>query len=318
MPVIVGIGLEMLAATLGTVSKQLIAYSNHVDIYWIFLLGAFLNTVVGPAFDASAYLFAPQIVVAPFASLDVLLNAATAPYTMSYQKEKRTLHTLAATLMVALGATLTAVFGAVHDVVATREELEAKLMRPLTFVYVAFEGMFVFTIYHCLELNLIPTRLRGLALGVSAGLSMGNVFFIKGFLLITRLCVSTHDWSSFLRPMPYVLFAGAACGAVLGHIFMKWGLREFTAIYMITIIQGAHISAVSLSGCLIMQEMADTSWVQYLRYGFSVCFIIAGIVLINQSVGDATLRAKDKEKSAAEPDEEDAFAKKLRRNGKAY
>ena len=44
-----------------------------------------MNMAVGPIVDASAYAFAPQVVVPPFACLDVIFNALTAPYTLDFQ-----------------------------------------------------------------------------------------------------------------------------------------------------------------------------------------------------------------------------------------
>merc|ERR1719382_1169657 len=124
--IIVGIFLEVLAAAIGTISKQLIAYSEHVHKRWIFHLGAGMNIFVGPVVDASAYAFAPQVVVAPFACLDVIFNALTAPYTLHWQNEYLTNVHIVGTSLVALGAVFTAVFGSVHDEVLTVEELEAQ------------------------------------------------------------------------------------------------------------------------------------------------------------------------------------------------
>merc|ERR1711963_1257563 len=113
--IILGILLEICAAGLGTFSKQLIAYSEYVQKRWMFHLGASINIFVGPIVDASAYAFAPQVVVAPFACLDVIFFALTAPYTLHWQHERLTHVHFAGTSLVASGAVFTAVFGSVHD-----------------------------------------------------------------------------------------------------------------------------------------------------------------------------------------------------------
>merc|ERR1719230_1675903 len=107
--IIVGIILEVAAAALGTTSKQLIAYSEYVKKRWIFHIGAGINIFVGPIVDASAYAFAPQVVVAPFACLDVIFNALTAPYTLHWQNEVLTAAHIYGTILVAIGAVFTSV-----------------------------------------------------------------------------------------------------------------------------------------------------------------------------------------------------------------
>merc|ERR1719169_307845 len=100
----IGIFLEILAAALGTLSKQLIAMSEHYKKPCLFHTGATINIAVGPIVDACAYAFAPQVIVAPFACLDVIFNALTAPYTLKWQQEKVTVVHILGTAFVAVGA----------------------------------------------------------------------------------------------------------------------------------------------------------------------------------------------------------------------
>lgn len=58
--IVVGIFLAILAAAIGTTSKQLIAASEHWKKPWLFHCGASMNILLGPVVDASAYAFAPQ------------------------------------------------------------------------------------------------------------------------------------------------------------------------------------------------------------------------------------------------------------------
>jgi protein-disulfide isomerase len=54
-------------------------------------------------------------VVAPFACLDVIFNALTAPYTLSWQNERLTRTHLAGTAFVSLGAVMTSLFANVDN-----------------------------------------------------------------------------------------------------------------------------------------------------------------------------------------------------------
>lgn len=287
--IITGIGLEILAAALGTTSKQLIAYSEHVKKRWIFHIGASINIAVGPVVDASAYAFAPQVVVAPFACLDVIFNALTAPYTLHWQNEVLTSAHISGTALVAVGAIFTSVFGSVTDEVLSVWEIEAQLTKPASVVYLSVELFAIILINLCLKARLLNPMLRGISLGVIAGVLMGNVFCMKGVIGIVRRSISHGEVDAWLRPTPYILIAVAVAGAIIGHIFMRKGLGEYKGVFMVTIFEGAHITAACLSGCIVMSEMAHAPWWQYVLYWMSVFVIVSGMLLINTAAADAKL-----------------------------
>merc|ERR1719229_1242593 len=112
---------------------------------------------------------------------------------------------------------------------------------------------------------------------------MGNAFFMKGFLGILSTSASAGDWSAFVRPTPYVVLGCAVAGAMLGHMFMRKGLAEYKGVFMVTIFEGAHITAACLSGCVVMSEMANASWSQFVAYWLSVAVILSGMQLFQRS-----------------------------------
>lgn len=287
--IIIGIILEAFAAALGTTSKQLIAYSEHVHKPWISHLGAGINIAVGPLVDASAYAFAPQVVVAPFACLDVIFNALTAPYTLSWQHEELSRVHFLATGLVATGAVFTAVFGSVHDDLLSVYQLEAQLTKLATVVYLLVEIVGIVVITLCMQAKVLSKTVRGIALGVMAGILMGNVFFVKGFIMIVREWLTTGNAAAWHRPTPYLLIGLAALGSFGGFVFMRQGLAEYKGVFMVTIFEGAHITAACLSGCIVMSEMAHAPWWQYVLYWMSVLTIVAGMVLINTAAMDSNL-----------------------------
>jgi len=287
--ILYGILLEVAAAALGTTSKQLIAYSEHVKKRWIFHIGASINIFVGPIVDASAYAFAPQVVVAPFACLDVIFNALTAPYTLHWQKEVLTRTHIYGVCLVAIGALFTAVFGSVHDVTLSVYEIEAQLTKPASIVYLSVELVAILGISICLKLKCLSPMLRGISLGVIAGVLMGNAFCVKGFIGLIRRSIDHGEMEAWGRPTPYILISCAAAGAIVGHIFMRKGLSEYKGVFMVTIFEGAHITAACLSGCIVMSEMAHAPWWQYGLYWCSVSLIVVGMLLINTAAADAVL-----------------------------
>jgi len=293
--IVVGIILAICAAGIGTTSKQLIAASEHFKKPWLFHLGAGMNIALGPLVDASAYAFAPQVIVAPFACLDVIFNAITAPYTLDFQAEKRTSHHVRGTLLVALGASCTPFFANVDNHIYGVRELEAQLFfRPTSVAYLVIELSAMICVNWALRKKMLSSHLRGIALGVVAGILMGNVFFLKGLIGIIQITVSTGEYDAWLRPTPYILAACAGGGAVLGHIFMRKGLGEYKGVFMVTIFEGAHISAACFSGCVVMEEMAGAPWWRYMLYWASVAIILLGMLVINKAAADSQIEGKSK------------------------
>mmetsp|Transcript_8623 Transcript_8623/g.24210 ORF Transcript_8623/g.24210 Transcript_8623/m.24210 type:complete len:324 (+) Transcript_8623:52-1023(+) len=288
--IITGIALAITAAALGTVSKQLIAASEYYRESYMFYLGACLNAVVGPAVDASAYAFAPQVIVAPFACLDVILFAITAPVTLRWQKERLTYMHFVAVLLVTIGAMHTSGYGELTDDLMSIRDLEKQIFfRPTSLAYMSFELMLVLAVLSSLRQGHTHPAVRGISLGIVAGMLMGNVFFTKGLLDIIRQSISSGDASAWMRPTPYFLLLATLGGPFCGHLLMRKGLAEYKGVFMVTIFEGAHIVAACLSGCIVMEEMADATWHRYKRYWFGVVLIVSGLVTINIAANDARL-----------------------------
>jgi len=293
-----GVFLEVLAALLGTVSKQLIACTENGG--WsaskgcLLGCGFFLSFVVGPVVDAMAYAFAPQTIVSPFASLDVLFNAISAPCTLGFQKEHFTGMHLVATLLVTGGAAASAFFGPAHSTVLTSELIEREFSQPRALMYFALE-VFIVGAAILVVRREEGGRLQGIALGGVAGLLMGNAFLVKGFVSLLRTAIVTGIWDAFGGLLPYLLLVGALGGSALGAYFMQRGLRKFKGIYMVTILKGTSITCACLSGDIILNEMSRRSWQQWFAYWASIGVVLAGIVLINIVSKDVDLHDKSHE-----------------------
>mmetsp|Transcript_46525 Transcript_46525/g.92483 ORF Transcript_46525/g.92483 Transcript_46525/m.92483 type:complete len:313 (-) Transcript_46525:146-1084(-) len=280
----IGVFLAVLAAAIGTTSKQLIAAAAHLQKPWLSKFGVGMNMIVGPVIDAMSYAFAPQVVVAPFACLDVIFNAITAPYTLRWQQERLTRSHICGTALVSAGAVFTSLFAQTRSSVQSVHELEEQLFfRPTSVVYVAIELCAVACVQMALYKNCLPHAARGISLGLTAGILMGNVFFVKGAVSIIRLSASSGCYDAWLRPTPYILGACAAGGAIAGNIFLQKGLGEYKGVFMVTIFEGTHITAACLSGCIVMDEMASAPWWRYVMYWLSICLIICGLLVTNKA-----------------------------------
>lgn len=289
--VFVGVLLAILAAAIGTTSKQLIAASSHLKKTWMFHLGAGMNIAFGPVVDASSYAFAPQVIIAPFACLDVIFNALTAPYTLHWQQERLTRVHLLGTACVFTGAVFTSLFANASNRIRDVYELEAQLFWRLESVlYLCIEAFAIVFVQLLHKRKLMNPKLRGISLGVVAGTLMGNVFFMKGLIGIIQTTASTGNFEAWWRLTPYLLAACAAGGAVYGHIVMRKGLGEYKGVFMVTIFEGAHITAACLSGCVVMEEMAGAPWWRYVLYWTAVVVIVCGMLAINLAAQDSQLK----------------------------
>jgi len=204
---------------------------------------------------------------------------------LSWQQERITRVHILGTALVALGAGLTACFGSVNDEQLGVHALERQLLRPASIAYLGTELACIIAVGLSLRSRRIQSELRGIALGCVAGVLMGNVFFMKGFLGILHTAFDTGSLVAFLRPTPYIVMGAAVGGAVLGHVVMRKGLAEYKGVFMVTIFEGAHITAACLSGCVVMSELEGAPWWRFICYWCAVGVIVSGILLVNRAAG---------------------------------
>jgi len=310
--ILVGVVLAVTAATLGTTSKQLIAASDYYSNDWLFRLGAFLNLAVGPVVDAAAYSCAPSVVVAPLACLDVIINAVSAPYTLHWQKEQLTRAHGIGVVFVTIGAIFTSLFAEGSSKAMSVYDWEHQLFfRPVSLLYLGVELLLVLGVLGALRQGRMRPAARGIALGVAGGMLMGNVFFAKGLLSIIGSMISQGRFGVLLRPTPYIFAIGALGGPFCGHLFMRQGLAEYKGVFMVTIFEGAHVAAACLSGCIVMEEMSESSWSGYFKYWFGVMLILSGLLSINTAAKDARLEQKDSSKASSPTNTPPQLARRL-------
>jgi len=255
--------------------------SAHTKSKPLASLGLGINMVVNPIMDTAAYALAPLVVVAPIASLGVVFNILTAPFTLKSWKEKITMYHIAGVILVFSGAAGTCIFGSGKDGVLTVQELEAQFSRPASRVFILVEVTLIILLAFVLRSRQLAVNMRGGATGVLAGMLVGNVFLLKGFIGILRTCASNSNWDAFFRPTPYICIVVAPAAALMGNFVILNGLQEFKGVFLITIFEGAHMTTACLSGTFVMSELAGASAWNIVLYWFSVCLIIMGIAVTN-------------------------------------
>lgn len=279
-----GIGLEVVSTLSGTAGKQLIRFSELLRrrkapglARPFFITGLLVNTIMGPILDMAAYSFAAQSLIAPFGGLDVIWNAALAPYLL---KEKLTGSRICACALIFVGTLLTGAFGPHVDKEYTAAELEEQLVDVRVPLYLSVLLVFVL-------LNIFgPMRrpkgdlLRGLSLGMTAGSIAGNMFCVKAAVELIETSIWNNDGEPWRHWITYALLLGAAFFALTNLKFLTTGLLEFEALFMVTVYEGSMIVANCISAAVVLQELGSLEAWRVGLYVFSVVLVCFGMFVI--------------------------------------
>mmetsp|Transcript_46292 Transcript_46292/g.100664 ORF Transcript_46292/g.100664 Transcript_46292/m.100664 type:complete len:436 (-) Transcript_46292:80-1387(-) len=282
---ILGIGLEILSTLSGTMGKQLIRLSELSRrsaprcANSLFTAGLLVNTIAGPILDMAAYSFAAQSLIAPFGGLDVIWNAALAPYIL---KETLTRSRLQACGLIFIGTVLSGVFGSHEDEEQyTLALLEEKLLSWRLGLYVVCLILFVaFNI-------LVPMRrpkkdlIRGISLGVTAGSIAGNMFCVKAGVELIETSIWNQEGEIWTNFFPYAVLVGAAFFALSNVYFLTQGLLEFEALFMVTIYEGSMIVANCISAAVVLLELEMLPLWRVTLYSMCVAMVCLGMVSIS-------------------------------------
>jgi len=281
----VGVIMAIGNTVLGTAGKQLIRMSELAKrerprMSRVFItLGLFTNSVVGPLIDMAAYSFAPQSLIAPFCGLDVVWNAALAPYIL---REKLTRARALGCFIIVIGTTFAGVFGNHVESEYTLEYLEDLLIKPRVAIYLGcFLVWFLLNRFFFMRFP-AGSVVRGISLGLTAGTVAGNMFCVKAAMELIQRSISGPDPSIWLHWLPYVVLAGAVFFAVSTVFYMTAGLQEFEALFMVTIFEGSGIVSGCFSGSIVLLDMNGLEAWRVGMYWSGVGIIVIGMYVIFQ------------------------------------
>lgn len=280
----IGVGLEVVSTLSGTAGKQLIRFSELLRrrkapalAKPFFIAGLLINTIMGPILDMAAYSFAAQSLIAPFGGLDVIWNAALAPYLL---KEKLTRSRVAACALIFLGTLLTGAFGPHEDKEYTAAALEEQLLDIRVPLYLSV--LFAFVMCNILGPMRRPKGdlLRGLSLGMTAGSIAGNMFCVKAAVELIETSIWNNDGEPWRHWITYALLLGAAFFALTNLHFLTRGLLEYEALFMVTVYEGSMIVANCISAAVVLQELGTLETWRVALYVFSVFLVCSGMFVI--------------------------------------
>jgi len=279
----IGVLLEVLSTMSGTVGKQLIRWgevkkrANPRRAKMALTTGLAMNTVLGPFIDMAAYSFAPQSLIAPFGGLDVVWNAILAPYILH---EKMTFLRGFGCVLILLGTTLAGCFGNHTDPEFTLDYLEDTLVNIRVFLY--FCVFLAWYLLNRLFLMKFPagSRVRGFSLGCTAGTIAGNMFCVKAAIELIQRSIHEEEGEIWLHWLPYVMLLGAVFFALSNVVYMTQGLREYEALFMVTIYEGSMIVTGCISGSIVLLDMNGVEAWRVFLYFFGVAVIMLGMYVI--------------------------------------
>jgi len=280
---LLGIGFEVLSTITGTAGKQLIRLSEITKRQApgcsrvIFYVGIAIHMFAGPTLDMAAYSFAPQSLVAPFGGLDVIWNAALAPYIL---KEKLTRSRIIACTLIFLGTVGSGLFGSHQDEEYTIDSLKEKIFDVRVPIYLA--GVLSLVVFNML----VPMRrpkgdiYRGVAIGTTGGVIAGNMFCVKAAVELIETSIWRNDSEVWTHWLTYVMIAGVLFFASTNVWFMIKGLLEFEALFMVTLFEGCMIVSNCVSASVILLELNGLEDWRIMCYWGSVGLVVSGMVQI--------------------------------------
>lgn len=293
---ILGVVLEVLSTLSGTAGKQLIRLSELTKkkapalSRTMFHVGLLVNTIAGPILDMAAYSFAAQSLIAPFGGLDVVWNAALAPY---FLKETLTKGRIVACAMIFTGTLMSSAFASHDDTEYTVEMLEDKLVDRRVLIYLSCLALFV-------AFNIaVPMRrekgdlLRGVSLGVTAGVIAGNMFCVKAAVELIERSIWDQAGEIWLHWMPYVVLVGAAFFALTNVVFMTKGLVEYEALFMVTIYEGSMIVSNCISASVVLLELEGLETWRVMFWTGCVVLVCLGMFMISWSEANVRRDKRD-------------------------
>ena len=92
-----------------------------------------------------------------------------------------------------------------------------------------------------------------------------------------------NTWSNWL---PWALLAGALFFAVTNVPYMARGMRQYEALFMVTVFQGSNILSNSLSAVIVLEEMDGEPWWKLAGYFLCIGGMIVGLLVLTSGEED--------------------------------
>eukprot|EP01052_Picozoa_sp_SAG31_P028368 SAG31_NODE_2731_length_5175_cov_1.794129_5_plen_295_part_00 len=246
---------------------------------WALLLGLFLQFAVGPMTNLCAFAFAPASILAPLASMQLLVNIAVAPHTLG---EQRLPGHIVSAMTIASGIVGVTISGHQEEPDYTLQMLEDLFLRPVVAAYFG-----VFTAWQVVHWLLVVRRrpkgdlLRGLSLGMMAGAFNGNMFFVK--ILIELIKATSNQgfssvWST--STFPYIVIVGMTFFVVMIAYMVTKAHKEYDAMFMVSVYVGTTVLFGTVSAVIVLDEFKNLPRWRVAMFWLSWVVVVVGIYIL--------------------------------------
>merc|ERR1719171_576411 len=108
-------------------------------------------------------------------------------------------------------------------------------MKPRVPIYFAcFAGWVFFNVRFLMPRHPGDT-VRGLSLGMMGGTIAGNMFCVKSIAELIKGSIVNGSAEAWTHPLTYGLIVGAIFFALTNVIFLTKGMKEYEALFMVTV-----------------------------------------------------------------------------------
>lgn len=262
---------------------------THVMCRPLWWLSLFFMILVPAPLDIAAFAFASQSLLAPLSGITLLLNAVFAPLVL---KEKVTRQDLVASVLIAVGAAITTVFGAHTQTQYTVPTLYILFARPEWIFFQVLANVGVVTLWLAVRLALAErTRFPSLRL-----LLKNNLAYLLAVLValsgaqqmvftktVSELILESFEGNmQFTYLLTYVLIGLAIWMAVFQIGYLNKGLELFDAVYFLPLYNAALIVLCIVVGGVYFDEVAHVTWLQIALFVLGVLICVGGVFLLKK------------------------------------
>ena len=288
--VTIGVALACLAAAMAAIGVNLQRLGKQRGLPAISVLGVFLATSCGAA-DMASFQYAPQSLLAPFASLGLVVNLALAPI----HGEKIAALDGFCTLLVVAGVAACLSSASTEQPPRTPDELAALATRPAFLMWVAVEAAVLGAAALRATTGAAQSTLTAIGYAVRAGVFGG----------CTVLCAKVlTECMRAGAPTSSVLVVGGCAGlfALSQVVCLNAAVGRYSSLLIVPIFTATSLATNASGGGIFFEEFAAFTAEQRRTYLLGVALLLSGVSLIaskagssgSMQPGDAAAKAKKK------------------------
>lgn len=269
------------------------AHISEGDTTWTWRTG-FIIFVLANLFGSTVQIFAlPLAILAPLHAVGLVYNAVLATVML---EEPFTYLAWVGTLLVAVGASLIAVFGAISEPAHSLEQLLDLFAAPGFLSWMSVQVVLVLGIVVSVSFvsrtqhgkTESSRRIQGAALGVLAGILASHCLLLAK-LTVELLTKSIGEGvNQFTRPQAFFIPAGLICGGLAQLYYLNRGLRMCSTSILYPLNFSIYNITTIVDGIIYYKEGSQLSGLHIGLVVLGVVLLLAGVLGLSWKLGHPT------------------------------